>query len=75
MRTNKGIILLKHEEGQEVVKAKYMYGAKGVLTAAGNSINLFDMRKPSLVLKSMASVDKNLEEVNDIDLFDLSAAS
>ena len=74
LRTNKGVVLLKHE-GQEVVKAKYMYGAKGVLTATGTAINLFDLRKPSLVVQSTASIDKHQDEVNDIDLFDMSVAT
>ena len=46
-----------------------------MLTATGSAINLFDLRKPSLVLQSVASVDKHLDEINDIDLFDLSAPS
>ena len=50
LRTSKGVILLKHAEKKGIVKAKYMYGAKGVLTISGNNVNLFDLRKPSLIL-------------------------
>ena len=51
LRTSKGAILLKHDgEKRAIMKAKYMYGAKGVLTVSGNNVNLFDLRKPSLIL-------------------------
>ena len=51
LRTSKGVILLNHTgEKQPIMKAKYLYGAKGVLTVSGNNVNLFDLRKPSLIL-------------------------
>jgi WD40 repeat protein len=51
LRTNKGAILLKHSgEKKAIVKAKYLYGGKGVLTVSGNNVNLFDLRKPSLII-------------------------
>lgn len=78
LRTSKGAILLKHSgEKQAIIKAKYNYGAKGVLTVSGNCVNLFDLRKPSLILtQTQVAGDKaNSDEINDIEILDLPEGS
>ncbi len=55
LRINKGVMLLNHtSQSQEVICAK-MINYNGLshltVTATGQSLNFFDMRKPSLIIK------------------------
>jgi WD40 repeat protein len=68
LRINKGIVLLQHANKEEIACAKFGVvncAANIVTTAQGNSLNFFDVRKPSLVLKSIKS-SSNSDDINEI---------
>jgi len=54
-----------------------MYGVRGVLTCTSDKIHLYDLRKPSLVISEteFEREKQNGDEINDIDIYDLSMAS
>ncbi len=68
LRINKGVVLLHHTDKQEIACAKFGVAsglANVVATAQGKSLHFFDVRKPSLVLKSIKNTS-NVDEINDI---------
>jgi hypothetical protein len=59
--------------GREVVKAKWVHGGKYVMSAFGDSLALFDIRKPAIILSQSfqyyeSPARNNNEEINDFDV-------
>ena len=77
-RTNKGIVLLKgvaENEVSEVTTAKWSVDGGLVVSAQGNMLNFFDVRQPSLILKSLSVQDQstvpptlNTDDINDVSI-------
>jgi hypothetical protein len=70
LRINKGVVLLQHTDKGEIACAKFGVAnglANIVATAQGKYLRFYDVRKPSLVLKSIKSTS-NADEINDIGI-------
>lgn len=53
LRTNKRVMLIQDQqttEGREIVKAKFFDQGNYVMTAFGDSLATFDVRKPAIIL-------------------------
>lgn len=78
LKTNKGIVLLKQTDNKEIQRAKFAetLAYPIVITAAGDSLNVFDLRKPSLILKAieigcneeLKTDSRNQDDINDISI-------
>jgi WD40 repeat protein len=78
LRINKRVMLIQDKatsEGggsREIVKARFLPGSNFVLTAFGDSLATFDVRKPAIILSQAhlihQSPAKNSEDINDIDV-------
>lgn len=75
LRTNKRVMFIQDKattEGLEIVKAKFLHNANFVATGYGDSLSLFDLRKPAIIVSSAShnypNLAKNEEEINDFDI-------
>ena len=75
LRTNKRVMAMQDKtatQGREVVKAKFLNTPNYSLTIFGDSLALFDLRKPAIILseasKSFENPSKTGEDLNDLDV-------
>ena len=74
LRTNKRVMLIQDQqttEGREIIKAKFFDSGNYIMTAFGDSLATFDVRKPAIILtKSFlthSQPHKSEEDFNDFD--------
>ena len=75
LRINKRVMLIQDHnttQGAEIVKAKFFDHGNYVMTAFGNSLATFDMRKPAIILSEPFKLlpqphNKSEEDLNDFD--------
>jgi WD40 repeat protein len=74
LRINKRVMLIQDHnttQGAEIVKAKFFDHGNYVMTAFGNSLATFDLRKPAIILSTplmyLPNLNKSDEDLNDFD--------
>jgi WD40 repeat protein len=75
LRSNKRVMVMQDKattKGRELVKAKFLNNPNYALTIFGDSLALFDMRKPAIILneasKTFENPSKTGEDLNDLDV-------
>jgi WD40 repeat protein len=75
LRNNKRVMIMQDKgttQGREIVKAKFLNTPNYAVTIFGDSLALFDLRKPAIIVseasKTFENPSKSGEDLNDLDV-------